>query len=45
MGQFSSTSKHWHIAYQIKANKERNTNMIFISQYNDPVASGGQEKH
>jgi len=30
MGQFSSTSKHRHIAYQMKANKEWNMNMIFI---------------
>jgi len=44
MGQFSSTSKHRHIAYQIKANKEGNTNMILIRQYNGPVASGNQEK-
>jgi len=42
--KFSSTSKHRHIAYQIKANKEWNTNLIFIRQYDDPVASGGQEK-
>jgi len=42
MGQFLSTSKHRHIAYQIKGNKEYDANMILICQYSNRIVSTGQ---
>jgi len=42
MGQFSSTSKHRHIAYQIKANKEWNMYMILYTKYYNRIVRTGQ---